>query len=202
MARPATRLLFLDACIRREHSRTEALAQAYLRLRQKQGPVECQTVLLEEEALLPLNGRRLQEREEAIQRGDYRGEAFRLPRQLAWAQELVIAAPYWDMSFPASLKLYWENCCVYGLTFRYTPEGQPQGLTALQKATYLTTSGGIIGKADFGFLYLQGLLQGLLGVPTVERFSAEGLDILGNSPQEILHRARQEMEAHFLNMPR
>ncbi len=199
MARPATRLLFLDACIRRERSRTEALAQAYLRLREKLGPVECQQVILEEETLLPLNEQRLQEREEAIQKGDYSGEAFRLPRQLAWAQELVIAAPYWDLSFPASLKVYWENCCVYGLTFRYTPEGKPRGLTALQKATYLTTAGGIIGTADFGFLYLQGLLQGLLGVHTVERFAAEGLDIQGNSPTEILHHTIQEMERHLLN---
>ncbi|MGN0866987.1 MAG: NAD(P)H-dependent oxidoreductase [Oligosphaeraceae bacterium] len=202
MVRSTVRLLFLDACLHRERSRTEALAQAYLRLRERQGPVECQKVTLEEERLLPLNGQRLQERENAVRTGDYSGEAFRLPRQLAWAQELVIAAPYWDLSFPATLKLYWENCCVHGLTFRYTPEGKPRGLTALQKATYITTSGGLIGNADFGFLYLQGLLQGLLGVRTVERFSAEGLDILGNSPDDILQRAIQDMEARLLEKSR
>ncbi len=48
---------------------------------------------------------------------------FRYARQFAGADEIVIAAPYWDLSFPSVLKVYLEHICITGITFQYTPEG-------------------------------------------------------------------------------
>ena len=79
--------------------------------------------------------------------GDFSGASFALARTFAAADEVVIAAPYWDMSFPASLKLYVEQLCVNKLTFCYNEKGMPCGLTNVKKAIYFTTAGGYIGSA-------------------------------------------------------
>ena len=46
---------------------------------------------------------------------------FDLASQFQQADEIVIAAPYWDLSFPAILKLYLENIYVTGV-FRNIPK--------------------------------------------------------------------------------
>ena len=102
---------------------------------------------------------------------------------------MVIAAPYWDMSFPASLKLYIEQLCVNKLTFCYSEKGIPCGLTNIKKVVYLTTSGGYIGNNNFGFDYIKTLFSTLFGVGDIAFFSAEGLDIYGNDPESILSEA-------------
>ena len=50
---------------------------------------------------------------------------FDLARQFARAEIIVMAAPYWDLSFQAALKQYLEQVNVVGITFRYSEEGQP-----------------------------------------------------------------------------
>ena len=49
---------------------------------------------------------RLPHREELLDRGELDGEIFRYSHQFAAADRIVIAAPYWDLSFPAQLKIY------------------------------------------------------------------------------------------------
>jgi len=172
------KLLFIDACIRRNTSRTERLAQEFLDKRRAAGDVEIQTVILEDAALNLLNDASLSLREACIRQGDYSGEQFCFARQFAQADELVIAAPCWDMSFPASLKLYVENVCINGLTFRYSEEGVPIGMTSIKKATYITTSGGYLKPTDLGFEYISSLLSTLFLIPDVQRIAREGLDII------------------------
>jgi FMN-dependent NADH-azoreductase len=109
------------------------------------------TVNLENIVMYPLNGKTLAEREQAIANNDFSGALFEPARNFAAADEVVIAAPYWDMSFPASLKLYIEQLCVNKLTFCYNEMGMPCGLTKVKKVVYLTTAGGYIGNNNFGF---------------------------------------------------
>lgn len=186
-------LLYIDACLNRTTSRTERLAQAYLAKRQEASPCEIQTVILEEESLKPLDAVSLAQREAFIAQKDYSHEIFRLARLLVKADELLIAAPYWDMSFPASVKLFLEQICINGLTFRYNKKGIPEGMTAIKQLTYVTTSGGYIGPFNFGYEYVKGLFQNLLGVPQVRFISAEGLDIYGNTVDQILRQTIQTL---------
>ena len=143
--------------------------------------------------MYPLTGKSLAEREKAIADNDFSGAAFDLARNFAAADEVVIAAPYWDMSFPASLKLYMEQLCVNKLTFCYNEKGMPCGLTNIKKVVYLTTSGGYIGNNNWGFDYINALFSTLFGVDDISFFSAEGLDIYGNDPEKILSETIEKM---------
>ena len=83
--------------------------------------------------------------------GDYRDPLFRYAKQFAQAADIVVAAPYWDLSFPSILKVYLEQICVTGLTFQYTPEGIPEILC------YRAENLDVIG-AD-----VEGILQEVMG---------------------------------------
>ena len=129
--------------------------------------------------------------------GDFSGASFALARTFAAADEVVIAAPYWDMSFPASLKLYVEQLCVNKLTFCYNEKGMPCGLTNVKKAIYFTTAGGYIGGSNFGFDYIKWVFSTLFGIKDISFFSAEGLDIYGNDPERILQDAVENIRQHL-----
>lgn len=188
------KLLYVDACVTRDvESRTRRLAQAYLQKRLTTHACEVETVVLETLALKPLLGEGLAEREEAIRKNDFSCATFELARTFAAADEVVIATPYWDMSFPALLKLYVEHLCVNRLTFCYDETGRPRGLVNVKKVVYLTTSGGYIGEANFGFHYIQALFSKLFGVTDFAFCSAEGLDIYGNDSEQILTDAIQKV---------
>ena len=189
-------ILYVNACVTREiDSRTNRLAQAYLKKCLESQDCTLSTVDLEETAMSPLDGKTLAERERAIAANDFSGAAFELAVNFAAADEVVIAAPYWDMSFPASLKLYLEQICVNKLTFCYNEKGMPCGMTNIKKVVYLTTAGGYIGNRNFGFDYVKGLFSTLFGVGDISFFSAEGLDIYGNDPEKILSEAVEKMYA-------
>ena len=119
---------------------------------------------------------------------------FRYADQLIAADFLLIGAPYWDLAFPAKLKIYLERCCVSGLSFIYSPEGIPHGQCRAERLVYLTTAGGVIGDLNFGFAYVKGLFQNLLGVSRVELIAAEALDIIGNDVNAILEDAKKAID--------
>ena len=57
-----------------------------------------------------------------------------------------IGAPYWDLSFPAALKIWVEHMYVRNLTFRYDPGRQAHRFSAGQEGrTTLSTAGSPIG---------------------------------------------------------
>lgn len=47
---------------------------------------------------------------------------FKYAHEFANADLIVIAAPFWDLSIPALLKVYIENIAVDGITFEYSLE--------------------------------------------------------------------------------
>lgn len=182
------RLLFVNACVRRERSRTERLARAWLDRLCRQTPYEVQEIVLEEEGLRGLDSAALARRDRLLAEGNLAHEMFRYARDFRKADEIVIAAPYWDMSFPAALKCYLEAVSVVGLTFRYRADGTPEGLCRAGRLTYLTTAGGFIGQDDFGYDYICALAA-LFGIARTQEFRAEGLDIAGADVEAILRRA-------------
>lgn len=187
-------ILYVNSCVKRDiDSRTGRLAQAYLKKRLEKDDCRLTELILEDTAMQPLTGKTLVTREKAIQSGDFSGASFDLARTFAAADEVVIAAPYWDMSFPALLKLYVEQLCINKLTFCYDEKGMPRGLTNVKKVVYLTTSGGYIGSNNFGFDYIKGVFSTLFGISDITFYSAEGLDIFGNDPEKILSDAIEKI---------
>lgn len=188
------RVLYVDACVNRDISRTERLAQALLeRLRDEQD-AQVETIVLEDEAaLVPLNGARVDERAEGTKNKDFSGPLFSYAKQFAAADEVVFAAPYWDFSFPAMFKIYLEHLCAQGVTFHYSPEGIPEGLVDVKRVYFITTVGGYAGEWDYGWMQVRDLCKLYFGIEDVRRFSAEGLDIITNDADAIMEEALQEV---------
>ena len=89
-------ILFIHACIR-EESRTLVLAKDILS--KMQG--EITELDLTKENILPLNRASLEERERLLKSGKTDAPMLQYAKQFAQADEIVIAAPFWDLSFPA-----------------------------------------------------------------------------------------------------
>lgn len=181
------KILFVNACVR-ENSRTLDIAKIVL----EELNNAYTEVNLQKTDLKPLNRESLDIREKLILQDDFSDTMFSLAKDFAAADEIVIAAPYWDLAFPALLKIYLEQITVSGITFRYA-KGVPQGLCRAKQLIYVTTAGGIIYD-NFGFEYVKALAQKIYGIGEVLFFKAENLDIDGNDVKDILQRAKSDAE--------
>ena len=176
--------LFINACVRKG-SRTRRLAERFL----SENCGEYEEVRLEDIRFPAADEEFLRARDRLIAEGRTDSPEFGLARQFAAADMIVIAAPFWDLSFPAALKQYLEQINVIGITFEYTPEGYPKGLCRAEKLTYITTAGGNFFPEEYGFGYVKALAQNFYGIPDVRLIKATGLDIYGADTEEILRRA-------------
>lgn len=180
------KILFLNACAR-PNSRTLMLAQALLQT--LEGDV--QRVDLYETSLIPLDFQGIEKRHQAARNHDFAAPIFDEAKQFAEADVIVMAAPCWDLMFPAVLKTYLENITVAGITFRYSDRGRPESLCKAKALHYVTTAGGYIGENDFGFSYIRALAQNFFGIGQVHRHAAEGLDIFGADVEKLLTEAKE-----------
>lgn len=180
--------LFVNACMRGEDSRTLQLCRELLKAQGK--PVE--EVNLATLNLAPFTNDMVNDRTRKLTSGSFDDPMFTLAKQFAKADDIVIGAPYWDLSFPAALKVYIEHICVNGITFHYTEEGRPEGLSHAKRIIYVVTSGGP-AFVDFGLDYIKGIAQ-FLGVPNVECIRATMLDVDGVDPDAELDKARKQIE--------
>ena len=175
-------ILYINACVR-EDSRTDKIARAVLA---KCGGAYTE-LYLPDENLQPLSAERLEKRTRLIEAGDYSDEMFRYAKQFAAADTVVIAAPYWDLSFPALLKLYIENIYVTGIVSEYTADGTPHGLCRAHELIYVTTAGGPY-VPDYSFGYIKDLAEHYLGIPETKLIQAEMLDVVGFDPDDIVEK--------------
>ena len=188
-------ILYIDACVRKE-SRTRKLADALLDAISSERD-EVVKEKLSEFQIGPLDAAKLSIRDEAIQTHDFTDGYFEEAKRFASADTIIMAAPYWDLSFPASLKQYLEHICINGITFRYTEEGIPQGLCRAKKLYYVTTAGGEIGKLNFGYDYVKGLCQYILGIEDTRCIRAVGLDMQGVNAQEVMQNAINHIKYYY-----
>lgn len=171
--------LFINCCPR-DNSRTERLAKKLL---EKLG--EYDEVNPEKEGLAPMSKERLEYRTQLLQKGDLSDDIFKYAKQFAAADTIVIAAPFWDLSFPSVLKIYIENIYVTGIVSKYDSDGTPKGLCKAKKLYYVTTAGGPY-DGRFSFDYLKELAESFFGIGETVLIKAEMLDIIGNDAEKIL----------------
>ena len=186
------KILYINACCR-ENSRTDELARHLLG--KLQGDV--QTVDLYDLNIRAFDAHLLSKRDSLLKDGRTDDEMFSLARQFSSADTIVIAAPYWDLMFPAVLKVYLENITVCGVTFRYSEKGIPQSLCKAEKLYYVTTSGGFIGENNFGFDYVKALSSAFFGISDVKFFPAQGLDVYGADVNAIMLKAKDDITCQF-----
>ena len=175
-------ILFINACVRNE-SRTRVLAEEILS--KMQGDIT--EIDLSKENLAPLNRASLEERERLLSLRETASPIFEHAKRFAQADEIVIAAPFWDLSFPAILKIYLEQITVAGITFEYR-NGCPIGLCKAKRLTYVTTAGGEI-FCDFGYAYIKTLANNFYGIQDTVSYRATNLDVQGISAKELLQKA-------------
>ena len=134
-------LIVVNACVRQADSRTlriaepviEALAQRYKVTRYDLPDME----------IVPLDPGLFKERG----RGEIPAWAKEAAKALAGADRILVAAPFWDMSFPAVLKCFFEQTSLFDITF--TDNGETcVGLCKAPKVLYITTRGMDIPTGD------------------------------------------------------
>jgi FMN-dependent NADH-azoreductase len=182
-------VLFVNACVRAGHSRTLRLADVLLR--QLNEPFT--ELNLSDIDFQPVDDSFIETRDMLLSEGDYSNPMFDLARQFAAADTIVIAAPFWDLSFPAMLKQYFEQINAIGITFKYTEEGYPVGLCKAKKLYYVTTAGGMFFPEEYGFGYIRALAENFYSIKECIMFKAVGLDIYGADEEQILLECEKQI---------
>ena len=185
-------ILYIDASVRPD-SRTKRLAHHFFKGIEELN-ANVKEVILSNECIPPLNRESLEHRTRLSEEQNFDEPIFHYAKEYANADMIVIAAPYWDLSFPATLKTYIEAINVVGLTFVYNDEGQPLGLCKAKKLIYITTAGGKIISDEYGFGYIKELAQKFHGIKDIEYIKAEELDIIGADIENIINKSEKKID--------
>ena len=134
-------------------------------------------VVLMDEPLLPLMEGGFAQRDELLQRGDFTHRRFDYAWQFQRADAILIAAPFYDLSIPALLKVYIENVSVDGITFLCDADGL-RGNCRARSMTFLTSRGGFYENSpdEMGSRYMEALC-GFFGTGTYRCVAADGVDM-------------------------
>ena len=174
------KLLYIDSCIRGEHSRTKRIATPIIQKLKERYEVE--TVVINELELDPVQFEEYSRRKDGI----VSEKAICLANKIKDADRIVIAAPFWDMSIPAALKTFFELCSLFGVTFD-SDDKTCYGLCKAKNAMFITTRGMKIKTGEpleQATPYLKALFW-LWGIKGLEVVARENFDYL---PQEIIEK--------------
>ena len=173
-------LIYINACMR-AGSRTRRIATPIIEKLRKRYNVE--TVDLTKNLYPVADNYTLEDRNQGILPPEHNA----LAKRIAAADRIVIAAPFWDMSFPSALKVFFENMSLFGVTFD-SNEKECYGLCKAEKVMYITTRGMNISTGDpleQATPYIKALSY-LWGWGELTVISAQNMDY--SSPEEIEER--------------
>ncbi len=173
------KLLYIDACIRDEQSRTKRIATPIIEaLKQK---YEVQTLVINDLDLSIVKKELVTKRTN----GDIDPQVMSWAESVRDADRIVVAAPFWDMSIPAALKNFLELCSIFDVTFK-SDDKTCYGNCKAEKMLYITTRGMDINTGDVleqGSSYLKAL-SWLWGIGPLEVVSAQNMDYLSEAEIE------------------
>lgn len=187
-------LLWINACMHGDgKSRTEQLSQEFLKIWKSHHQ---DAVILERDLTsgeMPvLTGALSQQRYQTAKAGELNSPLLEPAQELAQADWIVVSAPCWNMFCPAVLNIYLEWAAAIPVTFRYTREGELEGLCRAEKLLYITTVGGALEGQNLGFAYVRALGT-RLGIDQIQCVAAENLDVWGSDVEQSLSQAREEL---------
>lgn len=108
------------------------------------------------------------------------------------ADTLVIGAPMYNFSIPASLKAWIDLICRAGVTFRYTETG-PEGLLTGKRAIIVMATGGTPQGAAYDYTTdFMRHIMGFIGITDVQFISA---DKLGADAEQAIAAANAQIDA-------
>lgn len=182
------KLLFVNSCIsqRGADSRTGRLAEAFLKAFQASHPgwlvetVTPETLL----ALKPFQPDMLNARDALCDAKRFDAPVYDLARQFREADAVAVAAPFWDLSFPAALRTYIEYISANGLTYHYEADGC-HGDCKARWLVYLTSGGDVEREDSVGVMHWR-QLSAMFGIPKFDYVFAGGMDIDPARTEELL----------------
>ncbi len=182
------KLLYIDACIRDNESRTKKIAEPIVTALKEKYDVE--TLVLNELDLSVVKKDLIQKRNN----GDIDSTVMSWAESVRDADRIVIAAPFWDMSFPAALKNFIELCSIFDVTFK-SDEKTCYGNCKAEKMLYITTRGMDIetgSEAEQATPYLKAISR-LWGIGPLQVVSAQNMDYISESEiQDKINKAINE----------
>lgn len=174
------KLLYIDACIRDELSRTKKIANPIInKLKEK---FDVTTLVLNELNLQIVLKDEITRRNNKI----IPQEVLNWANLIKNADRIVISAPFWDMSIPAALKNFLELCSIFDVTFS-SNEKTCYGLCKASNLLFITTRGMNIKTGDSleqATPYIKAL-SWLWGIKNVEVLAAENFDYL---PEDVINK--------------
>lgn len=187
------KVLYVDCCVRRENSRTAVIAKHFLDKLDK-NQYEVEELCLMDEPMEYFKDGFFEQRERLLADKKFDHPRFRYAWQFKNADKIVIAAPFWDLSFPALLKVYIENLCVEGITFDCNAENGCFGVCKADKLIYITSRGGNYNNnpMEMGARYIEAMC-GFFGIEKFKCIAADGIDMV-EDPTPIINEAIKEAE--------
>ncbi|MGN1399666.1 MAG: NAD(P)H-dependent oxidoreductase [Erysipelotrichaceae bacterium] len=174
-------ILFVNSTLR-DDSRTLLLANKYLeRLDDEIIRLDLAKCKVE-----PLNNKSLAKYLKDVPQKNFADKMYDYAKQFAESEVIVIAAPFYNFSFPAVLHDYLEMVCCQGVTFDLDQNGNYVSLCKAKKLIYITTAGGYIPEEDHAFGYIEQLCQQFFKIADVRYIKADGIDLVGNDCDKIL----------------
>lgn len=121
------------------------------------------------------------------------------------ADKVVFAFPLWNLTVPAPLITYLSYLLQAGKTFRYTGEGQPEGLIGDKKFALLNARGSdfsseYLAPLDMGLNYVKNIIGLLFSIKNPESAVIEGHAKNRDRAEEIIEsglKRTAELAASF-----
>ena len=164
-------LLYIDACIRDKESRTKRIAEPIIA--ELSNKYNVTKLVLNDLDLAIVQKDLLDKR----MKGEIPPVVMNWAEQVRDADRIVIAAPFWDMSIPAALKVFFELCSIFNVTFK-SNDKTCYGNCNAEKMLYITTRGMDITTGDEleqATSYLKAL-SWLWGIGPLQVVAAQNMD--------------------------
>ena len=172
-------LLYIDACIRDKESRTKRIAEPIIAELSNKYNV---TKLVLNDLDLDIVQKDLLDKR---MKGEISPVVMNWAKQVRDADRIVIAAPFWDMSIPAALKVFFELCSIFNVTFK-SNDKTCYGNCNAEKMLYITTRGMDITTGDEleqATSYLKAL-SWLWGIGPLQVVAAQNMDYVSAEDME------------------
>ena len=182
------KLLYLNVNIREEESRTKRIADAFLN--EIKNKYEIEEINLDKLDIYPKDNSYFRTTE--INKNDEK-----LAKQVASADKILIATPFWDMSFPSKLKIFIERATFPAITMS-DKNDDIRGVSGVKELLVITTRGWDIkdyDELDGISSYMKGL-QLLWGIDKYHIISAIGLDKYLDKVDDLVNDAIEKAKEY------
>lgn len=178
------KILFINSCFNYEKSRTLYLANKIFEKFDIDSNFDFEEIKLKDLHFLPLSEEKLKIRFDQTNKHLFDMDMLTYSKKILSADIVVIAAPFYDYSYPSILKLFIENVSMPNLMYTYSKDGY-EGYARGRKFIYITTRGAILPDSeDFGYLNLDRMFK-LFGFKESQIISFGGTDLCDNEYEQI-----------------